>query len=279
MTSEIHEAAIAMSEVCCRNRFERHTGWNGESLPRAFWVIICAVSFPMLAKAQVPLHPENLQVLPKTLSTDSVWKLMGNVTIGLGVSCGYCHVGGDRVNWDSTHFASDSIPMKTTARAMFRLTETLNAELLPPLRLGPSAPVLVTCETCHRGAPRPLAIEDTLTRVIESQGVDSALSVYQRIRDRFAGRMAYDFREFRLNNVAARLSVAGRFRDAAKFLEVNSRLFPNSASAALQLGLAYEKAGENALAITQYHKVLAMLPTNELAEQHLRTLMAAKKPL
>ena len=230
------------------------------------------------AGAQLPQHPENLQVLPKTLSTDSVFVLMLDVADALGVTCGFCHVGGDRPTWDSTHFASDVMPMKVTARAMFRLTDKLNAELLPAMPGQRSYSVAVTCMTCHRGAPRPVTTADTLARILDAQGVDSTIAAYQRFRERYAGRMAYDLTTVPLNVVSARLMAENRFADAAKILEVNARQFPNSADVAYRLGFAYEKAGDRRRAIAQYHKVLSIQPDDSRANRHLQALLADPKP-
>lgn len=139
----------------------------------ACMVSLAAAVVSGTASSQLPKHPQNLQVLPSTLSTDSVFALMLNVADALGVTCGHCHVGGDNRTWDSTNFRSDTIPAKPIARAMFRLTDRLNAELLPAIVPAQPAPVVVTCMTCHRGLLRPMSIQDTLMRVIDTFGVDS----------------------------------------------------------------------------------------------------------
>jgi hypothetical protein len=244
----------------------------------AVWSTVFLFAPPAIASAQLPKHPENLRVLPKTLSTDSVFKLMNGVADGLGVTCGFCHVGGDNSTWDSTHFASDAMPMKVRARAMFQLTERLNVELLPAIVDQPPYRVAVTCMTCHRGAPRPVALEDTLGRILERQGVDSLIQANQRFREHYAGRMAYDLTEWPLNIVAARMVTASRFADAARILEVNARQFPNSAEVAYRLGSAYEKAGDRNRAIAQYHKVLSIQPDDSRADRRLRALLGEAKP-
>ena len=63
----------------------------------------------------------------------------------LGVTCGHCHVGGDRATWDSTNFATDSMAQKVIARAMFRMTDRLNADMAATLDDGDSP---ITCATC-----------------------------------------------------------------------------------------------------------------------------------
>jgi hypothetical protein len=61
----------------------------------------------------------------------------------LGVGCTHCHV-------DFDHFESDANRVKQTAREMMRMVEALNRERFEGERR-------VTCNTCHRGQPRPSA--------------------------------------------------------------------------------------------------------------------------
>jgi hypothetical protein len=99
--------------------------------------------------AQAP--PQNLQVLPKTMTRQEVTALMRTVTAALGVQCNHCHVGSpaDR--------AKDDLPAKLLARKMFAMTMTINNDLMKdigtPAAEGKSK---VTCFTCHRGALKPL---------------------------------------------------------------------------------------------------------------------------
>jgi hypothetical protein len=91
----------------------------------AILCVLVACAAPL--HGQMPKHPQNLRVLPATLSTDSVFTLMLNVADGLGVTCGYCHVGGDNSTWDSTHFDSDAPPAKRVADAL-RILELCAAQ-------------------------------------------------------------------------------------------------------------------------------------------------------
>ena len=230
------------------------------------------------APGQLPKRPENLQVLPATLSTDSVFSLMLNVANALGVTCGHCHVGGDNRTWDSTHFASDTIPAKVLARAMFRLTERLNADLLPAIVPSHAAPVPVSCMTCHRGILRPMSLQDTLMRVIDRFGADSGVASFERIRAKYAGRMTFDLTEYPLVDLASRLVHSDRAAAAAVMLEADAREFPNSTNVAYQLGGTYELAGDRQRAIDQFRRVLTMEPNHQGAQRHLRTLTDTLRP-
>ena len=210
-------------------------------------VAMVATRGAQVAHAQLPKQPKNLQVLPRDLSTDSVFTIMLGVANALGVTCGSCHPGGDNRTWDSTNFSGDVKPMKATARAMFRLVNQLNGELLPAIVNRGASAVRVTCETCHRGATRPVTIEDSISTVIERQGVDSAIAEYQRIRERYAGRMTFDLTPFPLRTVALRLANTNRFAEAIKLLEFDVHLFPDNKDIAGTLARVYRAAGRTPL--------------------------------
>src|SRR5579871_5656615 len=64
-----------------------------------------------------PPEPKNLQVLPKTTTTQQILPIMRNFSAALGTNCGYCHV------WTApgaptNDYASDEKPTKLVARVM-----------------------------------------------------------------------------------------------------------------------------------------------------------------
>jgi photosynthetic reaction center cytochrome c subunit len=85
---------------------------------------------------------KNLQVL-KDVPSDRLIPAMRFITASLGVECGYCHVDG--------HFEKDDKKPKQTAREMMRMMLTLNRDSFRGDRE-------VTCYSCHRGSPKPIAI-------------------------------------------------------------------------------------------------------------------------
>lgn len=215
---------------------------------------------------------QNLQVLPDTISREALTAVMRNFTSSLGVRCNHCHVPYEAAPADSLNFASDARATKDVARGMMRMTRRINGELLPGIpELGDNA-MRVGCVTCHRGAPRPLMLEDTLLSVARAQGADSAVAVYGRLRTQYYGRSTYDFGERSLGTLATRLAAAGRQADARRILELNAEQFPNSAGAAFELGRAYEAAGERDRAIAQYRRALTLQVNHRGAQERLRAL-------
>ncbi len=65
---------------------------------------------------------------------------MQQITVALGVNCGFCHVRGN--------FASEDNPHKATARRMLEMTGKINEQFFPGTRT-------VTCFTCHQGEQKP----------------------------------------------------------------------------------------------------------------------------
>ena len=182
------------------------------SLP--FVAVVLALTVAAQSNAQGVGQPHNLQVLPTDLSRDSVVKLMRfEVASGLGVTCGFCH-GAPGVPFDSIDFASDDKQTKRTAREMMRMVARINNELLPAVPGRGTPPLQVSCITCHRGATRPLMLEDTLGIVLARFGPDSAAATYERLEERYAGRFAYDFGQRSLNTLAERLVEKRQLVDA-----------------------------------------------------------------
>lgn len=248
---------------------------------RSSVVVLAVVILATAAAAQEPARrgppppaPKNLKVLPKDWPRDSVVAVMRTFANGLGVRCQYCHVGREGMPLDSFDFASDEKPTKETAREMMRMVARINDDVAKARikSTSTSAPVRVGCITCHRGAARPLMLEDTLRRVADAQGVDSAVAAYRALRERHHGRFAYDFGEGSLATLARDLAAANKLTDARRFAELNAELYPQSGNVAFDLARLYEQMGEKTLAIAQYHKVMQVQPGNRQAAARLRAL-------
>jgi hypothetical protein len=215
---------------------------------------------------------ENLQVLPDTISHDALIAIMRNFTSALGVRCTHCHVPYDASKPDSLNFASDDRETKDVARGMMRMVRAINGDLMPDIEELGEQRMAVGCVTCHRGAPRPLMLEDTLLTVARARGADSAVAAYGRLRTQYYGRFTYDFGERSLTTLATRLAAEGRQAEARRILELNAEQFPNSAGVAFELGRVHEALGDRERAIQQYRRALSIQPNNRQAQERLRAL-------
>jgi tetratricopeptide (TPR) repeat protein len=206
------------------------------------------------------------------MTRDEVIAVMRGFTAALGVRCPYCHVGREGMPLDSFDFASDDKHEKEMARGMLRMVAQLNDELLPEIFDHHERPARVECMTCHRGAARPVMLEDTLAAVAERAGADSMAAEYLRLRERHYGRFAYDFGERSLTLLATRLSAAGKHVEALRALEMNAGYYPESASVAFETGRVYEALEDTPRAIEQYRKALQLQPEHAGAKRRLDAL-------
>ena len=99
---------------------------------------------------------ENLKVLPKDISKDSLMGLMKNYSAALGVKCNHCHIPSKK---DATKldFANDSKIEKEIARGMIGMTNEINAKHFQPYFPDPKPEQVhvVNCVMCHRGTANP----------------------------------------------------------------------------------------------------------------------------
>ncbi len=101
---------------------------------------------------------QNIQVL-KEIPADQLVPAMQFITYSLGVECSYCHVEGA--------LEKDDKKPKQTARKMMQMMAGINRDNFDSKQM-------VTCNTCHRGAPHPVAIP-TIAEGGPRPAVESAL--------------------------------------------------------------------------------------------------------
>lgn len=135
----------------------RGSFWKVASTCGTF-LTLTIIAFSIRASyAQAPTqHPEpdaskpaeavfkNIQAL-KGVPSDQVQPAMQFITASLGVQCSFCHVQG--------HFDQDDKPEKKTAREMMQMMFAINKDNFNGHRE-------VTCNTCHRGSPRPKGVPE-----------------------------------------------------------------------------------------------------------------------
>jgi hypothetical protein len=228
-------------------------------------LVAMAATVPAPARAQIPSKFENLKVLPRDISRDSLVGVMRGFALGLGVRCQFCHVGEEGQPFSEWKFRSDEKATKRKARFMLRMVNYLNEERLPGLPTAADAPredppVRITCRTCHHGVPVPRALEEILTLTAASAGTDSALAEYGHLRDEYYGQGAYDFGELTLVEVADGLLRKSDAGAAEQFLELNLRFYPRSVLTYVSLARTHEARGDTAGALTALGRAAALHP-------------------
>lgn len=117
--------------------------------------ITAATSIAAIEPAQKQIEFENLQVLPKNISSKDLQHIMvDEFQDGLGVGCGFCHV--KREKSLLLDYASDEKPEKQIARAMMRMTIEINKnyfDIKQPV-IGDNM-FVISCSSCHKGTPHP----------------------------------------------------------------------------------------------------------------------------
>jgi len=117
--------------------------------------LIVTIARPLLPANHLPDKFENLQVLPKEITSKELQGIMvDEFQDGLGVGCGYCHK--KQENSILLDYPSDEKPEKEIARHMMRMTEDINKNYLGVENaiIG-SQSMAVTCFTCHKGTAHP----------------------------------------------------------------------------------------------------------------------------
>ena len=94
----------------------------------------------------------NLRVLPVDTRVHGEGSVMHDFRDALKVDCGYCHGAGKP-------FEADENPRKEIARKMILLVRQINSNF-PGTAIFPVGHQAVTCYTCHRGDPHPVAVSN-----------------------------------------------------------------------------------------------------------------------
>jgi hypothetical protein len=104
-----------------------------------------------------PKKLKNIKVFPATATFQEVDHAMDQYKVDLGVKCNYCHAP-EKDNPRKMDMPSDANPRKEIARDMIRMTDEMNKKYIASIKHveGDTTNIqLVTCNTCHRGAPKP----------------------------------------------------------------------------------------------------------------------------
>jgi hypothetical protein len=226
------------------------------------------------ANAQGKFPPDslvNVKVIPKDTPMSAVILAMRRFATSLGVRCTYCHVGEESASLETYDFASDQKRTKQAARVMMQMVNTINGQHLSGVPSRPSPSLTVTCETCHRGVPRPEPIERIVEAALAAGGLDSAKRAYRTLTSRYEHRGAYNFTEIPLT-FSARQIASTRFDDAMNMLAVNEEAHPRSPSIATSRGDLLLSRRDTAGAVAAYRTALQRDSTFAPARAQLQRL-------
>ena len=242
---------------------------------RRFGLILLASLFAVTGVAAQPGQadekPENLKVLPETMSMQQVRRVMFQFTSGLGVRCIHCHVGEEGQPMSTYDFASDEKEAKEVARAMMRMVGDINDSHIKTLPEGDSR-LSVNCATCHHGVAKPQPLDDLLADYLPDHGVEETLMYYETLREQYYGSDSYDFTAGTLNSVAQGLLGSGEAEDALTFLELNADMHPSDANTHVLMGEAYVVMENMEAAIEHMEKALELNPNNRRLQGRLEEL-------
>lgn len=195
---------------------------------------------------------------------------MQAIAQALGVGCEYCHA--------SETGAPE--PKKDIARAMIAMTRDINTQMQTARGQSGSsaaaAAVEVQCVTCHHGVPIPRPLSDILTQTLKEQGAAAAIDQYRELRKQFYGRDAYDFGENTLVALARSITQS-RPSDSIALLQLNLEFYPRSAASYAEIGFAYTRKLDDASAIENLEKALAIEPDNGIFRGQLEQLKAYQR--
>jgi hypothetical protein len=116
------------------------------------WIAVALLYAACAATTQQEPKPrwkQNLKVLHPDITRNELDATMRGWTKSLGVECNECHVDLPDGRID---FAADANRDKSIARAMFLMTQRVNAGTIATVTRNKTE---VTCYTCHRGKTTP----------------------------------------------------------------------------------------------------------------------------
>lgn len=239
----------------------------------ALCLLMCSLVLPANAQRgnQQDEKPENLQVLPETMTMQQVRRVMFQFTGALGVRCSHCHVGQEGEPLSTYDFVSDEIEAKETTRAMMRMVSAINEDHIKQLPNGDER-IEVNCTTCHHGIAKPALLEDVLADHLSDHDVEETLAYYETLKDKYYGGFSYNFQERTLNTLAQRFVSMQDPETALAFLELNLGMYPNSAGAYALMGQAYLQQENQPAAIESLEKSLELNPDNRRVKAQLEQL-------
>ncbi len=217
---------------------------------------------------------KNLQYFPKGTKRSELIPQMRQFSFALGVPCTHCHGTKEQTGFDlrGVDFSLDIKPTKMVARDMLRMVDEINSNLLPKISQRSDLNLKVTCFTCHSGMPLPDTVEARVRRMIDKEGLEAAIADYRKLRERYYGSAAYNFKEQPLVEVAAELRRDGKFDAAVAISRLNLEFVPDSMQSKFQLAEAYAASGDKENARRIFQELLEANPDNPRLKQRIEEL-------
>lgn len=228
------------------------------------------------ASAQIPDEFKNLEVLPKDIRKDELVQVMRSFSHALGLRCAGCHAttkeGSERL--EDLDFASDDKREKRIAREMLQMVASINERIR---QMDLESPNRVQCVTCHHGVQHPATLSMVMADAHTAGGLDSSVTRYRELRERYYGAAAYDFSPDALVEIgAARADQHRDFAGALALLRLNLEFNPQHVSTHIALGRVHAASGDTAASIASYEKALEIDPGNRWARQQLERVKGGK---
>lgn len=115
-----------------------------------------------------------------------------------------------------------------------------------------------------------LSIADTISAVIESEGIEESLLVYRHLKNKDMQKFA--FRESELNRLGYKLMGEEMLEESIKIFQLNVREYPESWNVYDSLGEALMNEGKKAESMKMFEKSLELNPDNTSGRINLKKL-------
>lgn len=133
--------------------------------------------------------------------------------------------------------------------------------------IPPNATLIFNYKVLSVSEPK-LSLVDTLKSVINADGIDESLRLYQHLKE--TAQDKYAFREGALNRLGYQLMGEEFLIEAIEIFRLNVEEFPTSWNVYDSLGEALMNAGNSPEAILMFEKSLKLNPDNESGKANLK---------
>lgn len=135
--------------------------------------------------------------------------------------------------------------------------------------IPPNATLIFNYKVLSVSEPK-LSLVDTLKSVINADGIDESLRLYQHLKE--TAQDKYAFREGALNRLGYQLMGEEFLIEAIEIFRLNVEEFPTSWNVYDSLGEALMNAGNSPEAILMFEKSLKLNPDNESGKANLKKM-------